>query len=142
MSAAPMSGRCLCGAIKFSAAATGMAMTACHCGMCRRWAGGALMTVDCAGELMLEGAENLAVYRSSEYGERCFCKTCGTTLFWRMQDGSLTEISAQAFDDPGAFHFAQEIFIDEQPGNYAFAGHRKRLTGAEFFAQFGSTDNG
>jgi hypothetical protein len=45
-------------------------------------------------------------------------------------------VSAQAFDDPSQFKLASEIFIDDQPGNYAFANQTTRMTGQEFIAQF------
>ena len=134
MSAEALSGGCLCGAVRFTATPTRMDMTACHCSMCRRWCAGPMMTVDCDSDIAIDGVANLGVYISSDYGERCFCTQCGTTLFWRMQDRSLLEVSAQAFDEPQRFAFALEIYTDEQPAHYAFANATKRMTGAEFVA--------
>ncbi len=127
-------GRCLCGAVTFEATPETMAMGVCHCSMCRKWSGGSFMAVECGTSLKIEDQSALGVYTSSDWGERCFCKTCGTTLFWRMRDGSHQVVSAQAFDDPGQFQFVSEIFIDENPGNYAFSNQTKKMTGAEFLA--------
>ena len=129
------SGQCLCGAVKFTAVPKTDEMGVCHCGMCRRWAGGVFMAVSCGDQVEIEDDASLGVYVSSEWGERCFCKVCGSTLFWRMRDGSNVAVAAQAFDEPGAFKFAEEIFIDEKPSNYAFANDTKKLTAAELFAQ-------
>ena len=129
-----LSGHCLCGAVTFTATPAQMTMGVCHCSMCRRWSGGTFMAVDCRKSLKVETPAALGVYTSSDWGERCFCKTCGTTLFWRMRDGSHQVVAAQAFDDPGQFKFVSEIFIDENPGNYAFSNETKRMTGPEFLA--------
>lgn len=128
------SGGCLCGAVRFTARPAKAEMGVCHCGMCRRWSGGTFMAVDCGTSVEIEDESQLGVYVSSDWGERVFCKSCGSTLFWRMRDGSDTVVSAQAFDEPGDFRFASEIFTDEQPPKYAFANETRRLTGPEFIA--------
>jgi hypothetical protein len=105
--------------------------------MCRRWSGGVFMAVSVGDTLKVSDESGaLGRYDSSPWGARCFCKTCGSTLFWQTQDGKMAVVSAQAFDDPGQFELASEIFIDDQPGNYAFANKTTRMTGQEFIAQF------
>jgi hypothetical protein len=94
------------------------------------------MAVSCGDSVKFDGEDTLGVYRSSGYGERVFCKTCGSTIAWRLQDGSHTSLSAQAFDDPSVFKFKTEIFVDEQPANYAFANETTRMTGPEVFAMY------
>lgn len=137
MSGVSLKGQCLCGGVKFEATLEKRQMGACHCSMCRRWSGGVFLVAEFgAGALKVADESQLGVYKSSEWGERCFCKTCGSTLFWRMQDGSAGAISIQAFDDPGQFEFVQEIFVDEQPRNYAFSNATQRLTGQQFLDAF------
>lgn len=136
MSGAALSGQCLCGAVTFTATPEAEEMTVCHCAMCRRWSGGAFTVVSCGSKVEVADESRLGVYVSSDWGERCFCKTCGSTLFWRMRDRSHIAVSIQAFEDPGAFAFTSEIFIDEKPASYDFANPTKKLTGAEVFAQF------
>ncbi len=133
----PLAGRCLCGGVTFRVRPKHQAMDVCHCGQCRRWSGGAWMTVECdPASFAVEPPEAVAVYASSGHAERGFCRTCGSTLFWRMRDGSLLTVSAQAFEHPERFAFATEIFIDHKPGNYAFANATKKMTQAEVLAQF------
>ena len=138
-----LSGQCLCGGVKFEAAPSRSEMGVCHCGMCRRWSGGAFMGVQCA-DLKIADESQLGVYKSSDWGERCFCKQCGATLFWRTQDHSVSVVSAQAFDDPAQFAFTSEIYIDSQPSNYAFADadKRKRMTAEQFLAAFMASKGG
>ena len=76
-----LSGGCLCGAVRFTAAPKSGEVGACHCGMCRKWTAGPFLVLDCADTLKVDDPTNLGVYRSSEWAERCFCKTCGTPLF-------------------------------------------------------------
>nr|WP_314525919.1 GFA family protein [uncultured Brevundimonas sp.] len=126
-------GRCLCGRVTFSAAPRG-GMHACHCGACRRLSGGVLFSVDCGDSVQVRG--EVATYASSEWAVRQFCPACGTGLFWRSNDGAMTMVSAQAFDDPGVFALEDEFCIDSKPDTYALAGDRPRLTTAELYAQF------
>jgi hypothetical protein len=139
-----MSGGCLCGAVRFTATPEKPEMSVCHCGMCRRWTSSVFMGVGVGRSLALEGNPALGVYVSSDYGERVFCPTCGSSLFWRMRDGSHTEVAAQAFDDPSSLPLKKEVFIDAKPATYAFADKTKKLTGAELFAMMsgGSDGNG
>ena len=133
---ARMAGGCLCGAVRFTAVPTKLEMDVCHCSKCRRWSGGVFMAVPGGDTVKFESDAALGVFGSSDYGERLFCRTCGSTLAWRMKDGSSTAVSMQAFDDSSGFVFAEEIFIDEKPPQYAFANETRKLTGEEVFAQF------
>ena len=126
-------GRCLCGAVTFTATPRG-GMHACHCDTCRRLSGGILFSVDCGDSVQVTG--EVATYASSDWAVRQFCPTCGTGLFWRSNDGTTTMVSAQAFDDPAAFALEDEFCIESKPATYALAGERPRLTTDELYAQF------
>ncbi|CAH1673638.1 MULTISPECIES: GFA family protein [unclassified Chelatococcus] len=136
-------GGCLCGAVRFSAVPAKQEMDVCHCGMCQRWSGGVFMAVPCA-EITFADESALGVYPSSEWGERLFCKTCGSSLVWRMrgEPGGHAAVSLQSFDDKSPFVFAEEIFIDEKPDLYSFEGDRSRKTGAEIMAEFAAQQAG
>ena len=43
-----MSGGCLCGAVRFTAAPANHEVGACHCSMCRKWTAGPFLVLDCA----------------------------------------------------------------------------------------------
>jgi hypothetical protein len=135
--AARASGGCLCGAVRYTAAIEKPEMDVCHCRMCRRWSGGVLMSVPC-NDLRVEDERALGRYASSEWAERLFCKECGTSLFWRFQNDESGHVAVafQSFDDLPVVSFAEEIFIDEKPALYEFAGMRSRKTGAEVIAAF------
>lgn len=133
-----ISGRCLCGAVKFTAKAAPKSVDACHCGMCRRWGGGPLLAVECGTDVKFEGEESITTYPSSAWAERGFCSKCGSHLFYRLKEQGLYIVPAGAVDDLKGVEFALEIFVDDQPEYYRFGNETKRLTGAEFMAQFAS----
>lgn len=123
-------GGCLCRAVKFTAE-VGDEVHACHCNMCRSWNGGPAI-VAIAERIELEG--DVTRYDSSSWAERGFCARCGSNLFYRLKPTDAYYVAMGAFDDQSRFKLADEIYIDEKPPAYDFAGDRPRLTGAEFLA--------
>ncbi|MGF1660486.1 MAG: GFA family protein [Rubrimonas sp.] len=134
---AAATGRCLCGAVTFTARAVGGEMHACHCGMCRRWGGGPFLAVAAKAEDMTwTGADAIATYASSDWAERGFCARCGAHLFYRMRESGDCELPLGLFDAEPPVRFASEIFADRAATAYAFAGERPRLSETETIALF------
>ncbi len=123
-------GRCLCGAVRFSATLESGDVGVCHCSMCRRWAAGPFFGLPCV-DLVFDSEKSLAIFKSSAWAERGACKECGSPLFWRMQDRSMTIVSVNAIDEPGALKLDHEVYIDEKPSYYEFAQETRQLTGAD-----------
>ena len=130
-----MNGRCLCGAVRFSAEHVEVEHHACHCGMCRRWSGGGPLFAATAKGVRFEGEDHVGRYRSSDWAERGFCKTCGTTLFYFLLPTKEYAMSVGAFDEHSAFRLVREICIDRKPAGYELAGDHPRWTEAETFAR-------
>lgn len=129
-------GSCLCGAIHLYAKTVSREVGVCHCSMCRKWTGGPLFGVDCGGDVSFEGGENIAMYDSSAWAERGFCKKCGTHLFYRLKAQNQYFVPVGLFDICPEVVFDHQIFIEEKPAFYSFANETKNMTGAEVFAQF------
>ena len=127
------SGQCLCGAVTYTAEAIDTEVHSCHCSMCRRWSGGPGFSAS-VGKVEFTGEENIARFGSSAWAERGFCKTCGTNLFYRLKETDHYIMCMGTFDDQAQFKLAGEIYIDEKPASYEFAGDHPRLTGEEFMA--------
>lgn len=144
MSEAPtLSGGCLCGAVRFTAAPKSHELGACHCDMCRRWAAGPFLGIQCGDTLRFEKDADLAIYPSSAWAERGFCKSCGTSLFYKLKGRDYYVVSTEAFDDTHDFKLVAEVFIDEKPAYYTFAEDTQKMTGPEIMAAFsGSPDCG
>ena len=136
-SASPQqTGRCLCGGVAFSTD-TPTHLDACHCSDCRRFGGGPFIGLEFA-TVAFSKDETLKWYRSSDWAERGFCGTCGSSLFYRLvAEPEKIGVMSGAMDGlPEGLPITQEFFIDRKPDYYAFQGERKRLTAEEVFALF------
>ena len=127
-------GKCLCGAVRLTLARPPKEVGACHCNMCRRWASGPSMAFDAGKDLEIEGKDHVTAYRSSEWGERAFCKTCGSNLYFRLVEADSYVVCVGLLDDQDGLAFTSQIFIDAKPAFYDFANNTKNLTEAEFIA--------
>lgn len=135
MNGRELSGRCLCGAVTVTMQAASGEIHACHCGMCRRWAGSAFVEIDARpGTLKAEGP--VRSFRSSDWAERANCAQCGSPLWYRLTTpgADFHAVAVGLFDDLTGFALAKEIYIDRKPDGFAFAGGHPRLTEAEFLA--------
>lgn len=140
-------GACMCGAVRFKAQNVPAKASLCHCEMCRRWTGSALVGVDVPAKgLTWEGEAQIASLQTSEWAERAWCKRCGSHLYFHftLNDDMAAEyeLPIGVFDDPNGFEIVNEIYIDEKPTSYAFEGgaHRKQMTRAECVAKFPMLD--
>lgn len=130
-----LTGGCLCGGVRFELRGDADKAHLCHCKMCRRWGGGMALAV-CSGEVAITKGETLRWWKSSPWGERGFCGVCGSSLFWRTQDGGNFSVQLGALDDDNAAKgIGEHIFIDDKPGFYQTADDAPRLTGAAFTAR-------
>jgi len=129
-------GQCLCGAVTFSAKDIDPHMHACHCTMCRKWSGGPGFAIG-VGSVEFNGEANITAFASSDWAERGFCNRCGTNLFYRMPQTGMTMLWAGSLDNNEDFDLTGEIYVDEKPAGYNFAGDHPRQTGPEFLASMG-----
>jgi hypothetical protein len=132
-----MTGHCLCKAISLTMP-TVTTVEVCHCGICRRWGGGPFMGISAADTPVVEGAEHIALYSSSRWAERAFCRHCGTHLYYHLKESNHYTLMAGLFQDVPGLVFKEEIFIDHKPDYYAFANPTEKLTQAQVFAKFGA----
>jgi hypothetical protein len=87
----------------------------CHCVECRRWAGRAWAATGARIEdLVIEG--NVAWRKSphSEYNaDRGNCARCGSSLFWRAENGPRMAIGAGTLDNPSGLRVAAHIWVEQ-----------------------------
>lgn len=102
--------------------------------MCRRWSGGPVLTVEGGPNTKITGEESVAIYSSSDWAERGFCKKCGTHLFYRLKNTSFWNFSAGLFKETDHFKFQMQIYIDAKPPCYEFANRTEMMTEAEVIA--------
>lgn len=132
-------GKCLCGAVQYTAKGVKSEMSACHCGMCRRWAGGPFLAVSC-DEVDWSAGAAPKVLKTSAWAERGFCEACGSAMFYRITaDGPMKGATTVAFgtlDDQAGFAIVREWYIDLKPDAYTLEGEREGLTEAQINAMF------
>jgi hypothetical protein len=124
-----VTGACLCGATTYEAALHKEGMDICHCTDCQKWSGGPFMGLDVRG---LEVSGEAGWFKSSDWGERGFCRRCGSALFWRLQGRDYAAVAAGSVDDPSLCGPpAVHIFADSKRLAYEFKDDAPRLTGEE-----------
>ncbi|UWR22544.1 GFA family protein [Sulfitobacter sp. S190] len=128
-------GQCLCGAVTVTAMVTDPKLRACHCDMCNRHTGGPFFSVN-ADPATVQVSGTPATYRSSDWAERGFCATCGSTLWYATVHDGARHLSAGLFDNAAGGTLAIEFFADACPQGYALAGSHKKLTTPETIALF------
>ena len=113
----PMTGGCLCGAIRYEAAGEPVFALLCHCRDCQRQSGsayGAGLRLPAAGFRVTAGDPKLYL-KAADSGNtisRAFCGDCGTMVFLRVSARpDLVAIRAGTLDDPSVFRPEADIFV-------------------------------
>ena len=109
------SGNCLCGAVSFTATLPGDGIQLCHCAQCQRWTGGGPLAVVRVSDVELTGTDHIEPFHASAHGERAFCKSCGTPLYWPMQGKDPAFLTVGMLQDQSDLTVREEIFVDQRP---------------------------
>jgi hypothetical protein len=87
-------GSCLCGEVRYEIKSRPKALSHCHCSQCRKGHGAAFASygsVPRADLHLIQGAQHITAYRSSESVLRQFCGQCGSSLFWSKSRGEYAD---------------------------------------------------
>ena len=115
----PITGGCLCGAVRYQISAPAVDIGYCHCRMCQRFTGGQVV----AGAFFsIEAVRftqgDLKFYRSSPIAERGFCADCGSSLMYRALAKPLRSdrywVLIASLDNPENFVPASHFGIESQ----------------------------
>ena len=112
------SGRCFCGAVRFTAKGQPLWVAHCHCHSCRRSTGAPVTTfVGFPSDAFAYDQGAPAVFESSPGVRRKFCARCGTPLSYEA-DGAPGEIHLyiSTLDEPEAFPPGLHVFYEESIG--------------------------
>ena len=96
-----------------------------------------MLAVHCGPDVQFSGVESIAVYASSEWAERAFCKNCGTHLYYKLLASGEYFVPAGTFESED-FELVSQIYIDRKPNYYSFANRTPVLTEQQVIEQFGS----
>lgn len=110
-------GRCLCGAVRYSVLGPLRDVIVCHCRACRRWAGGPWPATAARREhLRLEGERALS-WRpspgSATSASRGSCAECGSSLFWEAPGRETVSIGVGTLDDASGLELTAHIYVSE-----------------------------
>ena len=116
MELAPLSGGCLCGRIRYQAAADHRDGYYCHCRMCQLAFGNTRAAYfNLRKDQLRWTTEAPHYYASSRIARRGFCARCGTPLTFEFLDSDHMDIAIGSLDDPALIaptsHFAVESRI-------------------------------
>jgi len=116
------SGHCQCGAVRYRVSGNMRDVVACHCGQCRRIHGHAPgYSAARKGEMNIEGEDNIAWYRASDQAQRGFCKSCGSSLFWKPDGRETVSVAAGSLDAPTGVKTVRHIFAADKGDYYAIS---------------------
>jgi hypothetical protein len=102
----PLTGGCLCGAVRFEVTEPLASASYCHCRRCQRRTGTAAAAsarVVPGSFKLLAGEESIGVYVPPDGFHKAFCRSCGSALYSRHpEDEEILGVRLGAFDgDPG-----------------------------------------
>jgi len=99
----PITGSCLCGAVRFEIAGKPLSLSYCHCSRCRKQAGlsAAVLMVRREDFRLLCGADTMRRYvpEAPFKHARAFCGSCGSPLGEPSEDHAVFPVAASALDD-------------------------------------------
>ena len=108
-------GSCLCGAVQFEIHGPLRDSIACHCSQCRKTSGHYWSATRCLREdLHMVQDEGLAWYRSSSQARRGFCRHCGSSLFWQLDDSEYISIGTGTLDAPTGLSTIGHIYVKDK----------------------------
>jgi hypothetical protein len=116
-----VSGRCLCGAVRFEVDGPLRDVSLCHCVECLRWHGHvAAFTAASRDHVRFLSQAALRWIDSPDSDARArrgFCGECGSSLFWDAPDRDTISIAAGCLDRPTGLKTVRQIYT-EDAGDY------------------------
>jgi len=117
-----ITGSCECGAVVFELSGKLRDVVACHCGQCRKTSGHyCAATSGPTPQLNLRQSKGLSWYRSSDVARRGFCKECGSSLFYQLDDEGRTSVGAGTLDGATGVRTTKHIYVKDKGDYYDIA---------------------
>ncbi len=126
--ATPITGGCLCGAVRYEASEAPKDSGYCHCSMCQRWTGApasAFVVFSFAALRITRGKPKF--YQSSLKVDRGFCSDCGSALFVRYPETDEFCVSIGSLDDAASAPPQRHSGIESQLPWFVLADDLPRI---------------
>ncbi len=112
-------GQCACGAVNYRLASQPHDTGWCHCRVCQHVSGSIGMvftTVPLEDFQITQGADQLGKFASTSFGERSFCRSCGSplTIHVRHQPNEI-DVAVGTLDNPDTVKPAFHLYVAEAP---------------------------
>jgi hypothetical protein len=124
----PVTGGCLCGAVRYELSEPPAAAAYCHCSMCRRNSGGLFTAgMEFPGAAFKVTKGELKYYRSSAGAKRGFCGDCGSRVVFASEVDPRVWVTLGSFDHPedwpmtkgASWGRSQHIYVGSKVAWYA-----------------------
>ncbi|MEJ6391761.1 GFA family protein [Gymnodinialimonas sp. 2305UL16-5] len=124
-----LTGRCECGEVRFRIDGPARdSVTICHCSQCRRSSGHVWASTHAPfAALRFDAEAGLTWYASSDFAKRGFCRFCGSSLFYRLNDEDGIGIAAGCLDVPTGFRVGKHIFVKDKGDYYEITDDTPQL---------------
>ena len=110
---AKLTGKCLCGAVRYQAADEFVYAMNCHCSQCRRATGLAFKPfagIEREKLSIVKGADNLLVF-GEDTANDVHCKRCGSFLYSTVREGAFVHVAMGTLVDAPSIRPAMHIFV-------------------------------
>jgi hypothetical protein len=108
-----LSGKCLCGAVRYEVADEFLYAQNCHCSQCRAATGSAFKPfagIEREKLRITEGDDNLLVFGTDELNDTR-CATCGSFLYSVVRDGRYVHVAMGSLVDVPTIRPAEHILV-------------------------------
>lgn len=143
----PVTGGCLCGAVRYESSEPPADGGCCHCDMCRKATGGLfffwLRFPD--GALRITKGE-ISYFTSSTHAKRGFCSRCGTSIAFAFAGNPTLEIAVGSLDHPDDWPPDENAwwghaFVDEKVPWLVISDRMAKHTSSERMSEYHGARN-
>lgn len=111
----PVTGRCLCGDIRYEYRGAPVNILHCHCESCRRHASSPIATFVCVASEGFRFTQGVPVaYQSSPGVTRTHCGRCGSPMSYASERNAQVDLYIGTLDDPRAAVPTYHVHVEEQ----------------------------
>tara|TARA_Y100001970_G_scaffold90763_1_gene114480 strand:- start:89 stop:502 length:414 start_codon:yes stop_codon:yes gene_type:complete len=114
-----LSASCLCKGVKFKTNGEHRNISNCHCIQCRKTHGiyGAYSNVE-EKNINFLNKKTLKWFKSSKNAKRGFCRKCGASIFFKLNNSAYISIAAGMFDKPTKLKTFRNIYVGTKSDFY------------------------
>ncbi|MFZ1387755.1 MAG: GFA family protein [Thiolinea sp.] len=128
----PITGGCVCGAVRYQVNGPLRPVIACHCEQCRRYSGHFVAaTATRKKYFQLLKGDGLKWYSYQSGLRQGFCQACGSSLFWEDEQTERFSIAAGSLDQPQGLKIAAHIYAAEAGDYYQLDENASISAGGE-----------